>query len=553
MHAVHLGAGARRPAVRRRILPAIFSATIPYMGANVMFRKTSRTSGRKQSRSFIFESLEPRAMMSANKTIMVNAPGTPPTGALAIPAVTASPIATTLRTTSTGPFTPAQIRSIYGFDKLSLNGAGTTIAIVDAYDDPTLVQDLHVFDQKFGLPDPSVSIAKEIDDNGNPPRADKGWSTETALDVEWAHAIAPGANILLCQATDNNTDNLMFMANYARNAPGVSVVSMSFGSTEFERTWNPSSWFDENQTDYDSGVFTTPQGHRPVSFVASAGDVGSLVAYPSTSPNVLAVGGTVITAFESLTTVKKATTAGVSATPFVSVGPTNFQPMSYDTETAWSNGGGGFSGVESRPAYQNGFNSNSMRSVPDVAYAATGFWAFDSADGGWETVSGTSCGAPQWAGLIALVNQGRANLGGDTLANTMSDIYRMPSSDFHDITTGSTGFFHSTVGFDQTTGRGTPVANLLVNDLIHSEFLPPPRKFPPISVGGIASTGTTSVNKASVINVTTKPTTTTGITGIAQLPLVSQFGPSAHATKHLASDAADQLVAAIFGPDGRLL
>ena len=202
----------------------------------------------------------------------------------------------------------------------------------------------------------------------------------------------------------------MFMAGYARNAPGVSVVSMSFGSGEFERTWNPSSWFDENQTDYDSDVFTTPQGHRPVSFVASAGDVGSLVEYPSTSPNVLAVGGTVITAYQSLTTVGKAM-AGVSAMPAVSVGPSNFQPMSYDTETAWSNGGGGFSGVESRPAYQNGFNSNSMRSVPDVAYAATGFWAFNSADGGWETVSGTSCGAPQWAGLIALVNQGLRPIG----------------------------------------------------------------------------------------------------------------------------------------------
>ena len=95
---------------------------------------------------------------------------------------------------------------------------------------------------------------------------------------------------------------------------------MSFGGTEFERTWNPSSWFDENQTDYDSDVFTTPQGHRPVSFVASAGDVGSIVEYPSTSPNVLAVGGTVITAFESLTTTTKATAGAMSVAPFVSVG-----------------------------------------------------------------------------------------------------------------------------------------------------------------------------------------------------------------------------------------
>ena len=185
-----------------------------------MYRKTSRTSGRKQRRSFSFESLEPRTMMSASTTITVQGPVAPPTGPVATPAIIASPVSAVLRTTSTGPFTPAQIRSIYGFDKLSLNGAGTTIAIVDAYDDPTLIQDLHVFDQKFGLPDPSVTIAKEIDGDGKPPRADKGWSTETALDVEWAHAIAPAAKILLCQATDNNTDNLMFMVDFARNVFG---------------------------------------------------------------------------------------------------------------------------------------------------------------------------------------------------------------------------------------------------------------------------------------------------------------------------------------------
>ena len=141
-----------------------------------MSRKTSRPPGRQQCRAFNFESLEPRTMMSASKTIAVKGPVAPPTGPVATPSLIAAPVLGALRTTSTGPFTPAQIRSIYGFDKLSLNGAGTTIAIVDAFDDPTLIQDLHVFDQKFGLSDPSVTIAKEIDGDGNPPRADKGWS-----------------------------------------------------------------------------------------------------------------------------------------------------------------------------------------------------------------------------------------------------------------------------------------------------------------------------------------------------------------------------------------
>lgn len=525
-----------------------------------MNRQSSRMSRRKLCRATRVESLEPRSMMSANPIINVQGPVASPNGhvatplAVATPSFITSPILGGLRTTNTGPFTPAQIRSIYGIDKLPFDGAGTTIAIVDAFDDPTLFQDLHVFDQKFGLSDPSVTIAKEIDGDGKPPRADAGWSLETALDVEWAHAIAPKAKILLCQATDNNTDNLMFMVDFARKFSGVSVVSMSFGGREFERSWNPASWFDENQTDYDSSVFTTPSGHRPVSFVASAGDVGSIVSYPSTSPNVLAVGGTVITAFQqNLTTVS--TTGSVSATPFVSAGPTNFAPMSYDTETAWSNGGGGFSGVESRPAYQNGFNSNSMRSVPDVAYAATGFWIFNTAGGGWETVQGTSAGAPQWAALIALANQGRAQLGGDTLANTLSDIYRLSANDFHDITTGSTGFFQSKVGFDQTTGRGTPIANLLVNDLIHSEALPPPP--PPFTIGGVGSVfvgGTTTATMAMATNAAPQPTTPSvvRVAGFANSLFASRAGHNARTSMLRATDAADGLIEALFGRAGRL-
>jgi subtilase family serine protease len=516
-----------------------------------MPRKTSQMSGRQERRSFNFECLEPRTMMSGSKIVNVQGPVAVASGPVATPSLI-SPIGG-LRTTSTGPFTPAQIRSIYGFDKLSLNGAGTTIAIIDAYDDPTLIQDLHVFDQKFGLSDPNVTIAKELDGDGKPPRADAGWSTEMAIDVEWAHAIAPGANILLCQATDANTDNLMYMADFARKFPGVSVVSMSFGGREFEQSWNPSSWFDENQTDYDSSTFTTPQGHRPVSFVASSGDDGSpFVKYPSTSPNVLAVGGTVITAYQSLTTAGN-TTGSVSATAFAASGPTNFAAMSYDTETAWSKSGGGFSGVESRPAYQNGFNSNSMRSTPDVAYAATGFWIFNSGDGGWETAWGTSCGAPQWAALIALANQGRAQLGGDTLANTMFDIYRLPAGDFHDITTGSTGTSQSTVGFDQTTGRGTPIANLLVNDLIHSEYLPPPVKVWPI--GGIVGSTTTTLKTATISTVTTKPSTTTSVARAGSTTasrFVSRFGHTSRTTTHRASDAADRLTEALFGLNERL-
>jgi subtilase family serine protease len=508
-----------------------------------MFRKTARTAGRKPRRIFNFEALEPRAMMSASTNSAINVPlAAPPAGLTFSPLITVAPISAVTAPTTTGPFDPAQIRKIYGFDKLSLDGAGTTIAIVDAYDDPSIAQDLHTFDQEFGLADPTLTIHKQ---SGNDNTFNKGWAQEVSLDVEWAHAIAPAANILLCEASSDSGGDMFNTIDYARNAPGVSVVSISFGVPEFEQSWNPGSWGDANQTDYDSSLFVTPQGHRPVSFVVAAGDTGSVVTYPSTSPNVLAVGGTVITAFEL---------AATSPTPT----PSNFQQMSYDSEAAWSHGGGGFSGVESRPAYQNGFNSNSMRSTPDVAYSASGFWIFDSNDGGWEIAGGTSAGAPQWSALIALANQQRAQLGGDTLSNTVADIYQLPSSDFHDVTTGSTGYYKATVGFDQTTGRGTPIANLLVNDLARSEALPPPVS--PIGPGTGIGINPTPPAKAMVATVTptTAPTTTTSTTmkpsiaNVVASPIVSRIAHGVGPTTLRASDAADQLFEAMFGLDGRL-
>ena len=433
--------------------------------------------------------------------------------------------------TTTGPFNPLQIRQIYGFDKLSLNGAGTTIAIVDAYNDPTIIQDLNTFDTEFSLPTAQLTIHKTTTTNN------AKWDLETALNVEWAHAIAPAANILLVEATSDSTDDLMTAVNYARNAAGVSVVSMSFSTPEFEQSWNPGSGPIKIRPISTATHSLRRKGIQPVSFVSAAGDVGSRVVYPSTSPNVLAVGGTVITASE-------ATKVAASSVP------NNWQSMSYDIESAWSDGGGGFSGVESRPAYQNGFDTGSMRSTPDVAYGASGFWVFDSNNGDWNSVGGTSAGTPQWAATIALANQERAQLGAPTLSNTVADIYQLPSSDFHDITTGSTGIYRAKVGFDQTTGRGTPIANLLVNDLAHSEFLPPPVG----TIGNGTSIGINPTSPPKALAATVTPTTTTtsttmkaSIANVVASPLIS---PAVHvtgpATLH-ASDAADQLFEAMFG------
>src|SRR5207237_345698 len=152
------------------------------------------------------------------------------------------------------------------------DGAGTTIAIVDAYDDPKIANDLHQFDVAWGLPDP---VFTKVNQTGGTtyPAANGGWASEIALDVEWAHAIAPKANILLVEASSNSYANLFAAVQYAAKQPGVVAVSMSFGGGEFS-----------GETSYDS-VFLTPSGHNGVTFIASSGDSGAPVSYPAGSPN----------------------------------------------------------------------------------------------------------------------------------------------------------------------------------------------------------------------------------------------------------------------------
>jgi subtilase family serine protease len=351
---------------------------------------------------------------------------------------------------SPGPtgYTPAQIRHAYGFDQITFangtvtgTGAGTTIAIVDAFDDPNIANDLHQFDLQFGLPDPTFTKVNESGGTAMP-AANGGWASEIALDVEWAHAIAPGANILLVEANDNSFSNLLTAVSYAANQPGVVAVSMSWGGGEFS-----------GETGFDS-TFQTPTGHSGVTFVASSGDSGAPDSYPSASPNVLSVGGTTLNLTGSNT---------------------------ISSESGWSGSGGGISAVELQPSYQNGVvtQTSTWRANPDVAYDAdpnTGFPVYDSYNNGtaapWSQFGGTSDASPQWAALIAIADQGRA-LAGETALDgptqTLPMLYSLPAADFHDITSGMS--FGSPIesagpGYDLVTGRGTPVANKLVADLV---------------------------------------------------------------------------------------
>ena len=207
------------------------------------------------------------------------------------------------------------------------------------------------------------------------------WEEEEALDVEWAHAMAPARSIVLVECQSSGGPDLYAGAQLAAAMPGVSVVSMSWGSAEYV-----------GEGAYD-GDFTTPTGHPGVTFVAATGDAGAPGLYPAYSPNVLAVGGTNLTVQGD---------------------------GSYGGETGWTNGGGGTSITEAQPAYQGGVQATGRRTIPDVALDAdplTGASVYDSYDdsdgsGPWMKTGGTSVAAPIWAALIAIADQGRVSAGG---------------------------------------------------------------------------------------------------------------------------------------------
>jgi len=340
-------------------------------------------------------------------------------------------------TTAPAGLSVGQILHFYGFDQIKNWGAGQTIGIVDAFDDPNIESDLAVFNSQFGLPpcNSANGCFKKIYASGRKPRTDSEWSLEISLDVQWSHAIAPQAKIILVEAATNRFTDIMNAVDVAVQN-GVNVVSMSFGGAEFSA-----------ETNYDHHFQVAS-----VTFTASSGDSGSGVEYPAASPYVVAVEGTTIQTNAS---------------------------GDYLGETGWSGSGGGQSTFEGEPVYQSGFsipNANEKRGVPDVAYDAdpnTAFSIYDTVGhhgqvGGWLQVGGTSAGAPQWAALFAVVNSIRVAGNKSTIGSAGLALYNETGygRNFHDITSGSNGTCGALClagpGYDYITGLGSPQANNLV-------------------------------------------------------------------------------------------
>jgi hypothetical protein len=519
-------------------------------------------------------------------------------------------------------YTVDQIRAAYGinsipnFGSAAADGTGQTIAIVDADNDPSIFTDLDGFDAgmvlstgasktlyaQYGAASSFLTVYNQAGTNitsliassgsGGVPALDPtgSWESEETLDIEWAHAIAPGAKIDLIETSDATgadglVDGLFIGAATAASLPGVSVVSLSW-------TENASA---SAALAFDASTFMTPVGHPGVTFLAGAGDGGvASTSYPAASPNVVAVGGTslylsgdtytsengwsfpqlvaAITKGSSAYSQSGAWSSGsggfsgaygtaaagsgstatwtstitaadqgwgsgteVSATWVASAGnATNARYSIYDGNAttgtllgtvtvdqtkapvgtldgsaqfqelgqytsnsgtltvvlnagtaggtvvadavgiapAWATGGGQ-SSYETQPTYQTLFQSTGKRTIPDVSFDGannTGVTTYEN--GTWIYGNfGTSLATPCWAGLIAIVNQGRAAAGGLPLdsatspTQTLQALYSLPAGDFNDVTVGYNGA-SAGAGYDQVSGRGTPIASTLVPDLV---------------------------------------------------------------------------------------
>ncbi|MEU1628096.1 S53 family peptidase [Streptomyces sp. NPDC020096] len=378
--------------------------------------------------------------------------------------VFASPVSTSecRKRIGRGCYSPLQYRTAYDLASLQargITGKGRTIVIVDSFGSPTIQHDLDVFDRRWGLPDSAVDVLRWGDvPPFNPKDPDQnGWADETTLDVEAAHAVAPGARIVLVETAVAETEGtvgvpeMMSAINHLVNEGKADVVSMSWATSEAQFPGFA-------QGDYTSlttlrYAFANAARHG-VTLTASSGDGGGHAnrldaAWPAGDPLVTAVGGTELHLDD----------AGNRTAP----------------DSAWSGSGGDHSKIFARPSYQDRVRSvvGAHRGTPDISMAASAdgaLWLYSSYDPtrvGWTAGgNGTSEASPLFAGIVALADQAAGHRLG-TIDRRLYQLYGHPRTGIVDVTTGRTGpnGFSAGPGYDQATGLGTVDADLLVHAL----------------------------------------------------------------------------------------
>ncbi len=409
---------------------------------------------------------------------------------------TVAPLASTSVATT---YTPAQIRAAYGMPTLqsasltptaaqaAQQGAGQTLYIVDAMHDPNAAAELAAFSAKFGLPSCSpkaiaataalpiaaptltegcsLSIVYSTPAGGmtaTAPAYNAGWATEIALDLQWAHATAPRARIVLIEAADASLNALLGAVKLA-NAMGAGAVSMSFGGSE-------GTWTSQVDPAFAASGMT---------YLAATGDSGSAVSWPAVSPNVIAVGGTSL----------------------------SYSGSGSRSESTWSRTGGGISAYTATPAYQSikvpGMGTMPRRAVADVAFNAdpsTGQFVAVMTPGSsvvnWLSAGGTSLSTPQWAGLVAIANamrvQANKPLMGASHALLYTQIATVPgayAAAFADVAVGANGTCATCAaksGYDIPTGLGTPNVTAFLSSALGLAPAPVAPAVPSLTIAGKA-------------------------------------------------------------------
>ena len=412
-------------------------------------------------------------------------------------------------------YDPYQMRHAYNIDTLietGFDGRHKTIVIVDAFQSPNIVQQLNMFDTFYGLSslnglgaphNSSLGRFTQVAPDGLTPFVPgdpnmTGWAEEISLDVLWAHAIAPGANITLVLAKTNSDADILSATKYAVDHDLGDVISQSFGENE--------SCMDPELLEQQHDVFADAT-LKNMTLFASSGDEGAAqptcdgnswvkaAASPASDPLVTGVGGTELHAAGYCL-------ASLGCDPNI-----NPAPGTYQGEIAWNEGppfgdfqalfgstlatGGGFSVLYDEPSYQHGaVHGHKQRGAPDVSYNAAvlhGVLTYLNIPGipaGFYRFGGTSAGSPQWAAILAIADQ-RA---GDRLGHIDEALYRIGqarhphSASLFDVTSGTNSAveldvnnnpvtvlgFEAGPGWDATTGLGSPMAGQLVDELIEN-------------------------------------------------------------------------------------
>ncbi len=405
------------------------------------------------------------------------------------------------RSTAFHCYTPSQIMSAYGVDALHAEGTtgkGETIVIVDAYGSPTAQADLDHFSDTFGLPRTTITF---INPDGTPTFNNSvngsapGWAEETSLDLQWAHAVAPDAKLVLVEAIPAETEGVqgfpgIFLGEQMaiQQYPGA-VMSQSFAVTE--QSFQAAA---STQVSLMDKVYQQAKAAH-VTVFGSSGDSGTLntdkqgrvypfptVNWPSSDPLVTSAGGTWLQ-YGWTWTPSSPTDLAFATTP------------GSRTEAVWNEPflpaatGGGLSVLFSTPTFQSGISQSVLkgaRGLPDVSWNAAvdgGVLVYTSFPGvrvGWHIIGGTSASSPQLAALVSLSNQLADGMGKSHVGYLNPYLYNLPGSDFTDIvpqTFGSVtiadnalyGFdiagMATTAGYDLTTGLGSPKAYGFVHDL----------------------------------------------------------------------------------------